>query len=276
MPRPERVLDSSAGPVQQFAADLRAVRHKAGNPKYLQMARATGRSRTALAEAAGGDHLATWETVQAYLRACGEDPDAWLGRWEAVRAGIDRERSGATSAGASASETPEDAGQAPVAERTRRRLSVGVGVVVVAAASVATGFALASGHGASGSVPPPDGTVTVYVQNKVASGSNGFYEDDTPVYLSTKMEPMCARNGCKVPGTEMWSGVPLQALCQAQGYALSNANLHSDGIQQNPNAITSSRWYRVMTSSGITGYIAEAYLTPASRGGLGLPTCPPG
>lgn len=88
MPRPERPLDALAGPVQAFAAELRKVRGDAGNPKYLQMSRATGRSRTALAEAAGGDHLATWETVEAYLTACGQNPSEWLERWEEVRAAI--------------------------------------------------------------------------------------------------------------------------------------------------------------------------------------------
>ncbi|HEY0638603.1 MAG TPA: helix-turn-helix domain-containing protein [Pseudonocardiaceae bacterium] len=84
MPRPERPLDPAAGPIQAFAAQLRALREAAGRPKYLQMARATGRSRTALAEAAGGDHLPTWETVDAYVRACGADPADWLPRWERV------------------------------------------------------------------------------------------------------------------------------------------------------------------------------------------------
>ncbi|MEV0570320.1 hypothetical protein [Dactylosporangium sp. NPDC050588] len=85
MPRRERPLDTAAGPVQSFAAALRQLRASAGNPKYLQMARTTGRSRTALAEAAGGDHLAAWDTVAAYITACGGRPLEWLSRWETVR-----------------------------------------------------------------------------------------------------------------------------------------------------------------------------------------------
>ncbi|HEY3259981.1 MAG TPA: helix-turn-helix transcriptional regulator, partial [Pseudonocardiaceae bacterium] len=84
MPRPERPLDPLAGPVQAFAAELRKLRAQAGNPKYLQMARLTGKSRTALSEAAGGDHLPTWETVEAYVTACGADPTLWRLRWEQV------------------------------------------------------------------------------------------------------------------------------------------------------------------------------------------------
>jgi hypothetical protein len=88
MPRPERPLDPEAGPIAAFAHDLRRLREKAGRPKYLQMARKTGRSRTALTEAAGGDHIPTWDTVKAYVTACSGDPDAWLGRWEELRESV--------------------------------------------------------------------------------------------------------------------------------------------------------------------------------------------
>jgi hypothetical protein len=80
MSRTERPLDPSSGPAAAFASQLRALRVAAGSPKYLQMARRTGRSRTALAEAAGGDHVPRWETVEAYVRACGGDPAEWTAR----------------------------------------------------------------------------------------------------------------------------------------------------------------------------------------------------
>lgn len=73
---------------------LRALRVAAGSPKYLQMARRTGRSRTALAEAAGGDHIPQWETVEAYVRACGGDPAEWTARWEQARDAASRNARG--------------------------------------------------------------------------------------------------------------------------------------------------------------------------------------
>lgn len=85
MPRTERTLDPTTGPVAAFAAELRRLRAEAGSPKYLQMARRTGRSRTALAEAAGGDHLPSWATVQAYVTACGGEVGHWLLRWEQAK-----------------------------------------------------------------------------------------------------------------------------------------------------------------------------------------------
>ncbi|WP_343447226.1 helix-turn-helix domain-containing protein [Micromonospora schwarzwaldensis] len=90
MSRTERPLDASSGPAAAFAMQLRALRVAAGSPKYLQMARRTGRSRTALAEAAGGDHIAQWETVEAFVRACGGDPAEWVVRWEQARAAASR------------------------------------------------------------------------------------------------------------------------------------------------------------------------------------------
>jgi hypothetical protein len=71
MGRSERSLGSENAPVEIFAAELRRLRKQAGNPTYLKMHRACGkiRSKTALSEAAGGDHLPTWETVEAYVTA---------------------------------------------------------------------------------------------------------------------------------------------------------------------------------------------------------------
>lgn len=76
----------------EFARQLRELRNQVGSPKYLQMARKSGRSRTALAEVAGGDHLPTWETVAAFVQACGADPAEWVGRWESVRDALDADR----------------------------------------------------------------------------------------------------------------------------------------------------------------------------------------
>jgi hypothetical protein len=285
MPRPERPLDPEGGPVQRFAAELRAVRAKAGSPTYLRMARQTGRSRTALAEAAGGDHLATWETVEAYLSACGQDSAGWRDRWEAVRLHLDGARSGAAPSVADAPAAP--AAPAPPGPavlgwwgRPRSRMLLAAAGLVVAAGAAALWpsepaagnpsrlVATASPLGAGAPA-----VVVVVVQNMVASGAQGFFEDSTPAYLSKLPEPYCAENGCEVAGTKMDTGTPLRALCQERGAQMTNANTSSAGIAHNVHAATSDRWYEAETSNGTTGLISEVYLTPASRGGLGLPTC---
>ena len=87
MPRPQRDLDPNGGPIVEFARDLRALRARAGTPKFTTMAHRTGRSKTALADAAGGQHLPRWETVEDFVRACDADPAPWHDRWLALRSG---------------------------------------------------------------------------------------------------------------------------------------------------------------------------------------------
>ncbi|WP_051085987.1 helix-turn-helix domain-containing protein [Actinomycetospora chiangmaiensis] len=88
MPRPQRELDPAGGPLVEFARDLRLLREQAGGPKFTTMARRTGRSKTALADASAGRHLPRWETVEDYVRACDAEPEPWRTRWEALRADL--------------------------------------------------------------------------------------------------------------------------------------------------------------------------------------------
>ncbi|WP_117211643.1 helix-turn-helix domain-containing protein [Allorhizocola rhizosphaerae] len=114
MARQERPLTRPDDPVQAFAAELRLLRDQAGTPKYLQMARQTGKSRTALAEAAGGDHLPTWETVAAFVAACGADPGDWLGRWEILH---DKVKGGSRSSLSPPATTRPDGVAVPAIQR---------------------------------------------------------------------------------------------------------------------------------------------------------------
>ncbi|MBM2623373.1 tetratricopeptide repeat protein [Actinoplanes sp. LDG1-06] len=85
MPRPERVLHPDADTLHAFANRLRQLRESADNPTYQKMARYTGRSRSALAEAAGGEQLPKWDTVVDYVRACQGEPNDFRAEWERVR-----------------------------------------------------------------------------------------------------------------------------------------------------------------------------------------------
>ncbi|MEV0005157.1 helix-turn-helix domain-containing protein [Micromonospora sp. NPDC050980] len=88
MARAERPLDPTAGPLQAFAADLRALRDRAGRPTYQALARRAHRSASSLSEAAGGRRLPTLDTTLAYVRALGGDETEWTARWRAVAAAI--------------------------------------------------------------------------------------------------------------------------------------------------------------------------------------------
>lgn len=275
MPRPERPLNPGTNPLHAFASDLRALREEAGNPKFLQMARRTGKSRTALSEASGGDHLPTWETVQAYVTACGGDPDAWRVRWERVRDALRDPGDGPSE------RTPGSAPSQAAGPRAnagpRRVLPAVTGAVAVAAATTAA--VLLVGDDGPGSPLPAvssgrdGGPVVVEVQNKIALGSSGLVEDSTPVYLSTRTLARCARRGCKLDGTEMWSGAVLRARCRATGAVLHNFNLEDPAALDNPEHVRSSLWYRVEMPDKRTGWLSEVYVVRAHRDGLGLPVC---
>ncbi|MFF7656544.1 hypothetical protein ACFZCY_43140 [Streptomyces sp. NPDC007983] len=88
MGRDEKPLDPSAGPVQRFASQLRALRSEAGRPTYREMARKAGYSSVTLSTAAAGDKLPSLPVVLAYVAACeGEQQQLqeWERRWRVVR-----------------------------------------------------------------------------------------------------------------------------------------------------------------------------------------------
>ncbi|GAA4969862.1 hypothetical protein GCM10023257_01990 [Streptomyces hyderabadensis] len=86
MGRRERRLDPAAGPVQRFAAELRALRDSVGRPTYRTMADKVPFSVTALSQAAAGRQLPTLAVTLAYVDVCGGDPQEWERRWRAASA----------------------------------------------------------------------------------------------------------------------------------------------------------------------------------------------
>lgn len=86
MPRPERPLDLDAGPLPEFAADLRRLREKAGNPTYRELSGKAHYSWSTLADAAAGRKLPSLAVTLAYVRVCGGDPDEWEKRWRDISA----------------------------------------------------------------------------------------------------------------------------------------------------------------------------------------------
>ncbi|WP_157852320.1 helix-turn-helix domain-containing protein [Kitasatospora sp. NRRL B-11411] len=94
MGRPEKLIDIMKGPLAQFGADLKMVRHRAGTPTYEVMAAETGLSVGALSEAALGESCPSWRTLSAYLRFCGVDPQDWRPRWEMLASAEQRLQAG--------------------------------------------------------------------------------------------------------------------------------------------------------------------------------------
>ncbi|QKW07492.1 hypothetical protein HUT18_14975 [Streptomyces sp. NA04227] len=88
MGRPEAHIDPSEGPLQRFAHDLRAVRHKAGSPSYESLASRANYSGTTLAAAARGIQLPSLEVTLAYVSACDANPQPWVAYWNRTRAAL--------------------------------------------------------------------------------------------------------------------------------------------------------------------------------------------
>ena len=87
MGRPERVIDPSAGPLEQFAYDLRALRRTAdGSPTLRQLETRSGYSKAALSQACSGRALPTLDVTLAYAGACGADMTVWETRWRELAA----------------------------------------------------------------------------------------------------------------------------------------------------------------------------------------------
>ncbi|MEV6714557.1 hypothetical protein AB0M48_21265 [Lentzea sp. NPDC051208] len=84
MPRPEKPLDPFAGPVEQFAFDLRKLREKAGSPGYRELGRLSHYSASTLADAARGQRLPSLAVSLAFVRACGGDEEVWEQRWREI------------------------------------------------------------------------------------------------------------------------------------------------------------------------------------------------
>jgi len=76
-----------------------------------------------------------------------------------------------------------------------------------------------------------------------------------------------------VPGTQVYSGAMLVAVCYTRGIEMYNYNLDSVASENNPNRVSSTVWYKAVFPNARSGYIAEVYIVPADRGGMKLPVC---
>jgi len=276
MARPERQLVRDGTPVRELAFWLRDVRSGAGLT-YAQLATRSGYSVSTLQEAAAGRRLPTLAVTLAFAQACGGGQDAWKGYWSEVRRAVE---TGADTVAPppwappwGTVAPPGEPGPPRPAPRPRAsrtaRVAAALTLVALAAAGVSARLWLTESH----QPPGHRDFASVVVQNKVAVGRNTLAEDRSPAYLSTKTVPFCARRGCKLPGTEMWSGARLVVSCWTRGERLTNKDVTSEGVEANTGGATSDLWYAAKWKDGRTGYLSEIYVTPEGRGGVGLARC---
>ncbi|MEV0262392.1 hypothetical protein AB0I49_13730 [Streptomyces sp. NPDC050617] len=81
-------MDAGDTPALRFAADLRRLRQKAGNPTYRQLSERAHYSIATLSSAAAGRSLPSRTVALAYVRACEGDVNEWERRWHEVAAQI--------------------------------------------------------------------------------------------------------------------------------------------------------------------------------------------
>src|SRR5690349_14445524 len=86
MARREQPLATEDEAITAFAADLRALRLKAGNPPYRELAARAHYSAASLSEAASGRKLPSLAVTRAYVGACGGDVAEWAARWQSLAA----------------------------------------------------------------------------------------------------------------------------------------------------------------------------------------------
>lgn len=152
--RPERELREDGTPLTALAIALRDLRRSAGSPSYREMGQRVHRSPTTLSEAAGGERHPTWDTLHAYVTACGGDPEAWRERWEgAARRGTAKPVPAPDPEPVEPVEPVEPAGTTtttagPAGRRRWLWPSVAAACLVVGAG---TGFALSAGADGGGS-----------------------------------------------------------------------------------------------------------------------------
>ncbi|SFF35264.1 Helix-turn-helix domain-containing protein [Actinacidiphila alni] len=290
MARPERPLEPDGTPLIDFALRLRDLRASRGLT-YTQLAARSNYSVSTLQEACAGRRLPTLDVAIAFATACGADVEEWRAHWlhahRAVAEAADTGRVAPTVAEATDLGQPSGPpGPPAVRDAAQEGDTVPPGTAVSAesrwrlrtrllalascglAALATTAALLYSGHKS-----PSVDFASATVQNKVAFGASGFSEDTTPVYLSSRTVSRCAARGCEVAGTEMWSGAKVVVSCWRTGEKLTNEDVTSAGIERNPYAFSSDRWYSVLWKDGRHGYLSQVYVDADSRGTLGLRRC---
>jgi hypothetical protein len=246
MARKSRPVDPTAGPLQEFAHDLRALREKAGNPTYRSLAQKAGFGATTLGEAAGGVRIPSLDVTLAYVGACSGDTVAWEERWRQVNQLLSGpavedqapDEPGTQPAAAMFPSDPEPPGRGPrrspwVWLRTSwpARVTLGTVLLIVAGAAV-----LLSGVGSNpvSSSAAPRSTVNVD-QTCPAFGKPGAFNGET--YLgqtAVRTAPSTAAHLVK--------NVPAGCWLQFTGYCLGAVVLDRNDVGQ---ALPDERWFEI-------------------------------
>jgi hypothetical protein len=137
--RRPKPVEGEVGALTALAAELRRLRHEAGNPPYRTMAVKARYSASTLSEAASGRRLPTLPVVLAYAVACDAETESLREQWRQASAAVHAHHEGPLTGQATPVDKDDPAVPPVVGEyattRTRARPSrvVGAALAVFAA-----------------------------------------------------------------------------------------------------------------------------------------------
>lgn len=277
MARKPRPVDPTAGPLQEFAHDLRMLREKAGNPTYRSLAQSAGFGATALGEAAGGVRFPSLDVTLAYVGACGGDTAEWEERWQQVDRLLSEPADGDQDTDTDEDEDEvgdEDAdrGEAvaepaapalpatPVPPPRRRwsprswraRAAIGVALVLIAGAAVLASN-LTGGGAAPKSTADVDHTCPAFARAGAFEGET--YLPQTAVRTGPSTSARLVRN------------LPPSCWIQFTGYCLGAVVLDRNDVGQ---ALPDERWFEIEGGD----LVSSAVIHGNPPAGLRADTCP--
>jgi hypothetical protein len=118
---------------------------------------------------------------------------------------------------------------------------------------------------------PTRRTAPVHVHNMVTNGASEMAPASDPVVLTPVPRYPCDCDEAYV-SPPLANDHELIASCFAVGTRVTNGNDGDPVDDHNPGLVESTRWYKVDWGTA-EGWISEAWVRPAERGGLGLETC---
>lgn len=183
MGRRERPL--AAGPLQEFASDLRRLRESTGLT-YRALARVAQYAPSALSAAASGDSLPTASVLEAYVRACGGDTVSWEERRKRLAGELARTSRGLPSGDAEPVQDIADRHDPRRDTRKRRsaayRVQFGLAPLLLAGAIIIS-YAIIRDSGTTRTGTPTAARSSVSMNVPGAGGSAAGGHAETPFLL---------------------------------------------------------------------------------------------
>ncbi|RKR73534.1 helix-turn-helix domain-containing protein [Frondihabitans australicus] len=152
-----------------FAADLRTLRHDAGNPTLGQIERESGVSKSVVSDALAGRKLPSARTVRGVVAACGGDAAVvgeWVARRDALASATSRDPEPDDQAAQEQADTPRGA---RVVRLSTALVAAAAALVVGVGGTLAVVTGLSAGSASADSEPTPTAMYAPQISVKVGA-----------------------------------------------------------------------------------------------------------